>query len=35
MSFNATDQRVLAFTATGYPNDEGVIITFGDTTATT
>lgn len=34
MSFNSTDQRVLAFTATGYPNGEGVIITFGDTTAT-
>lgn len=34
MAYNATDQRVINFTATGYPNADGVIVTFGDVTAT-
>ena len=34
LSFNATDQRVLAFSATGYPDSAtGLIATFGDTAA--
>ncbi len=33
MSFNASDQRTVAFTATGYPDDDGNILTFGDTSA--
>jgi hypothetical protein len=34
LTFNATDQRTIAFTATGYPDDDGNILTFGDTAAT-
>jgi hypothetical protein len=33
LTFNATDQRTIAFTATGYPDDDGNILTFGDTAA--
>lgn len=32
LNYNASDQRTLNFTATGYPDpDTGVILTFGDT----
>ena len=33
LTYNATDQRSLAFTASGYPNDSGNVVVFGDTAA--
>ncbi len=33
LNYNVSDQRVLAFTATGFPNTAGNIATFGDTSA--
>lgn len=33
LNFNKSDQRLLAFTASGYPTDTGLIATFGDTSA--
>lgn len=33
LNYNKTDQRLLGFTATGYPTDAGLIATFGDTSA--
>lgn len=33
MTYNVSDQRTIGFTATGYPDVNGVIATFGDTSA--
>ena len=33
LTYNATDQRSLAFTASGYPNASGTVAVFGDTAA--
>jgi FMN-dependent NADH-azoreductase len=34
LAYNASDQRVLAFEATGYASSTGLVATFGDTTVT-